>query len=82
MPPETASLADEDIISDGDEDNSKDKMNSSKFDNRTPKCFNYGKRLCNADAKLLCFKCAGFYMCSFCHISNTHKDHEQFLVNR
>ncbi len=38
--------------------------------------------LCNGDAKLLCSKCPGFYMCSFCHISNVHKDHERFLVNR
>ncbi len=53
VPPETASLADEDIFCDGDEDNSKDKINSSKFDNRTPKCVNNGKRLCNGDAKLL-----------------------------
>ncbi len=50
VPPETASLVDEDIISDGDEDNSKDKINSSKFDNRTPKCVNNGKRLFNGDA--------------------------------
>ncbi len=73
---------DEDIFSDGDEDSSKDKINSSKFDNRTPKCVNNGKRLCDGDTKLLCSKCPGFYMCSFCHISNVHKDHEQFLVNR
>ncbi len=76
VPPETASLADEDIISDGYEDNSKDKINSSKFDNRTPKCVSNGNRLCNGDATLLCSKCPGFYMCSFCHISNIHKDHE------
>ncbi len=75
-------LADEDIISDGYEVNSKDKINSSKFDNRTPKCVNNGKRLCNVDSKLLCSKCPGLYMCSFCHISNIHKDHERFLVNR
>ncbi len=31
VPLETASLADEDIFSDGDEDNSKDKINSSNF---------------------------------------------------
>ncbi len=82
VPPETASLDNEDNISDGDEDDSKDKINSSKFDNRTPKYDNNGKRLCNGDANLLCSKCQGFYICSFCHISNKHKDHEQFLVNR
>ncbi len=82
VPPETASLGDEDIFSDGDKDNSKDKINSAKFDNRTPKCVNNGKRLCDGDAKLLYSKCPGFYMCSFCYISNIHKDHERFLVNR
>ncbi len=51
----------EDIMSDGDKDNSKDKINSPTFGNRTPKCVNNGKRLCNGDAKLLCSKCTGFY---------------------
>ncbi len=37
MSPKTASLDDEDSISDGDEDDGKDNINSSKFDNRTPK---------------------------------------------
>ncbi len=55
VPPETASPADEDIFSDGDEDNSKDKINSSKFDNR---CVNNGKRLCDGDAQD--FTCALF----------------------
>ncbi len=41
--PETASLADEDIVSDGDEYNSKDKINSSKFDNRTPNVLTVAK---------------------------------------
>ncbi len=76
VPPETASLDDEVNISDGDEDDNKDKINSPTFDNRTPKCVNNGKRLCNGDAKLLSSKCPGFYICSFCHISNTHNDHE------
>ncbi len=76
VPLGTASLADEDIISDGDEDNSNDKINSSKFDNRTPKCINNDKRLCNSDAKLVCSKCPGFYMCTLCHNSNIHNDHE------
>ncbi len=49
----TASLADEDIMSDSDENNHKDRINSSTFDNRTPKCVNNGKRLCNGDTKLL-----------------------------
>ncbi len=60
MPPETASIADEDIISDCDEDNSKDKINSSKCDNRTPKYVNNGKILCNGDANLLCSKALDF----------------------
>ncbi len=77
-----SSLAEEDIFSDIDEDNSKDKINLSTFDSKTPKCVNSGKRLCNGDAKLLCSKCSGFYICSFCHINNIHKDHEGFLVNR
>ncbi len=82
LPPETASLDDEDNISDGYEDDSKDKINYSTFDNRSRKCVNNGKRLCNSDAQLLCSKCSRFYICSFCHISNIYKDHEQFLVNR
>ncbi len=45
VPPETASLDDEDKMSDGDEDDSKDKINSPKFDNRTLKCVNNGRRL-------------------------------------
>ncbi len=67
---------------DGDEDDSKDKITSPKLDNRTPKCVYKGKTLCNGNAKQLCSKYSGFYMCSFCHISNIHKDHERFLVNR
>ncbi len=78
----TASLDDEDNISDGDEDDIKDKINSSKFENRTTKSVNHGKRLYNGDAKPLYSKCSGFYMCSFSHISNIHEDHEQFLGNR
>ncbi len=45
LPLDTASLDDEDNISDSDEDDSKDNINSPKFDNRTPKCVNNGKRL-------------------------------------
>ncbi len=37
VPHKTVFLDDDDNISDGDEDDSKDKINSSKFDNRTPK---------------------------------------------
>ncbi len=54
--PETTYLADEDITSNDDEDNNKGKINSSKFDNRTPKCVNYGKRLRNGDAQLFVFQ--------------------------
>ncbi len=43
------SLANDDIMSDGDDD---DKINSPKFDNRTPKSVNHGK-ICNGDAKLI-----------------------------
>ncbi len=82
VPPETASLDDKDNIPDGDEDDSKDKINSPKFDNKTPECVNNGKWLCNADTNLLCSKYPVFYICSFYHISSTRKDHEQFLVNR
>ncbi len=56
MPSETASFVDEDNIPDGDEDDSKDKINSPEFDNKTPKCVNNGKRLWNGDVKLLCSK--------------------------
>ncbi len=41
VPPETASFDDEDNISDDDDHDSKDKINS-KFDNRSPKCVNNG----------------------------------------
>ncbi len=37
VPYKAASLADKDIMSDGDEDNSKDKINSPKLENRTTK---------------------------------------------
>ncbi len=76
-----AAFLDDDNISDGDEDDSKDKINSPNFDNRTPKYIKNGKRLCNGDAEALCPKYPGFYICS-CPISNKDKDHEQVLVNR
>ncbi len=78
VPPETASLDNKDNLSYGDEDDCKDNINSPKLDNRTTKCGYNGKGLCNGDAKLLCSLCPGFYICSFCHIRNTHKDHERF----
>ncbi len=43
---ETASLDDEDNISVGEEDDSKDKINSPKVDKTTLKCVNNGKILC------------------------------------
>ncbi len=49
---ESYNLKIDDVII-NDEDNSKDKINSSKSANRTPKCVNNGKRLCDGDAKLL-----------------------------
>ncbi len=47
-------------MSDGDEDDIKDKINSPKFANRTTKCVNNGKRLYNGDAKVLRSKCPDF----------------------
>ncbi len=56
VPLETVFVGDEDNIFDGDEGDSKDKINSKIFDNRTPNRINNEKRLCNGDAKLLCLK--------------------------
>ncbi len=79
VPPETASLANENIISDGDEDNSKYKINSSKFDNRTPNVLRMAKDYVMVMLNY-CVPNALDFTCSFCHISNIHKDHERFLV--
>ncbi len=60
MPPETTSLVDNDIMSDGDEDDSKDIINSPKFGIRTTKCVNNSKQLCNGVPNAQDFTCALF----------------------
>ncbi len=64
MPSDTISLANEDNISNGDDDDSKVKINFYKCD-RTSKCVNNGKRLCNGDAKISGSKCQDFTF-AFC----------------